>query len=187
MAKSKLDRSSGFTLLELITSISIVAILVAIALPSFANMIQKTHITVASSELSTTLTLSRNYAVTTGTTVIVCHAKDKSRSQCSEKRDRNTNWANGIISYADMNNDNTLGKEDRILTVQINHSSVTTVFNQNGRLRFFADGSARSAGFYICSKAGPQGRHIRILHTGRTRTSAEMGEKQRNTCLSKAA
>jgi len=178
--------ANGFNMLELIMMVSILASLVTAAAPTFAKVLNKTHIMIASTQLSHTLVFSRNYALQTGTTVIVCHAKDTSMSQCSEKRKRNTNWSNGIISYADINGNNNLDEHDQILTVERTHNSVTTVFNQNGRLRFFADGSARSAGFYLCSKASKEERHIRLLYTGRARTTNEMNKKQRNTCLSKA-
>lgn len=178
--------SNGFTLLNLLISTSIIAILTSIAAPSFASIISNGRISAASADLSTTLALSRNHALSTGVTVIVCHAKDNTMTQCSDSRERNTNWLNGIISYADINGDNTLDSHDQVLTTSQHHASISMVFNQTGRLRFFSDGSARSAGFYLCSNASEQQRHLRILHTGRARTQSTMGESQLNTCLSKA-
>lgn len=175
----------GYTLLELLISTSIIAILSGIAIPSFAGIISNGRITSASAQLLTTLMLSRNHAATTSSTVIVCHARDSSMTRCSESRERNTNWSNGIISYADLNRNNALDHGDQIINTLQNNPKVAIVFNQNGRLRFFPNGSARSAGFYLCSVASNSERHLKILYTGRTRTVTEMNETQRNTCLSK--
>lgn len=183
--KNQASLSKGYTLLELLISTSIITVLSSIAIPSFAGMINNARITSASAQLSTTLALSRNHAATTSATVIVCHARDSSMTLCSESQERNTNWSNGIISYADLNRNNTLDQGDHIITTLQNDSKVAIVFNQSGRLRFFSNGSARSAGFYLCSVASTSERHLKILHTGRTRTVAEMNETQRNTCLSK--
>lgn len=184
ICKRSFGAATGFTILELLISTSIIAILSSIAIPSFAAIISNGRISSTSAELFTTLMLSRNYAATTSSTVIVCHARDSSMTRCSESRERNTNWSNGIISYADLNRNDTLDENDRIISTLQTDSKVAIVFNQNGRLRFFSNGSARSAGFYLCSTASSSERHLRILYTGRTRTVTEMNENQRNTCLS---
>lgn len=176
----------GYTLLGLLVTTSIVAILSSVAVPSLASLISDAHIRSASTQLLSTLMLSRHHAISSGSTVIVCHAKDISMTECSETRQRNTNWSNGLISYADLNRNDTLDQSDHVITTTSNNPKVAIVFNQNGRLRFFSDGSARSAGFYLCIGASATERHLKILHTGRTRTVAEMNQIQRNTCLSKA-
>ncbi len=191
MGKSRIDRQTchsnqGYTLLELLLTVSFIAILAGAAAPSFANVISNRHVSSTSNQLTSTLMLSRNHAINSGVTVIVCHAKDASLSTCSGSRKRNTPWSQGVISYADLDGDNSLSDQDRILSTFRPHESVVAMFNQNGRLRFFPDGSARSAGFLLCSAFGDRQRHIRILHTGRTRSSDKMAQHHLRACLSKA-
>jgi type IV fimbrial biogenesis protein FimT len=177
---------NGFSLLELIITLSVTTILTSVAVPSFSAMIHNGHIKAASVRLSSTLALSRNHALSTGITVVVCQAKNSDMRSCSGSRRRNTRWSSGLISYADLNGNDVLDESDQILSTIQSRNGISMVFNQNGRLRFFADGSARSAGFYLCSKASKQERHLKILHTGRTRTAAKMADRNRQTCLSKA-
>jgi len=192
MGRTKLDLSNGaksshgFTFTELIITLAITVTLASVTAPSFASIISDGRIKAASVQLSNTLASARNYALATTTTVIVCQAKDSTMQHCSDAQKRNTRWSNGLISYADLNADNTLNANDQILTTLQTHKSISMVFNQNGRLRFFADGSARSAGFYLCSKQSNQERHLKVLHTGRTRTTAKISDRNRQTCLSKA-
>ncbi|MFQ3243963.1 MAG: type IV fimbrial biogenesis protein FimT [Arenicella sp.] len=192
MGMTKLDlrheanSNGGFSLMELMITLSITATLASIAAPSFASMISDGRIKAASVQLSTTLAMARNHALSSTTTVIVCQAQDATMQRCSDAHRRNTRWSSGIITYADLNADNSLDENDQILTTLQSHESISMVFNQNGRLRFFADGSARSAGFYLCSKRSDRERHLKILHTGRTRTAAKLSDRNRETCLSKA-
>ncbi len=177
---------AGYTIMELLICIAMLVILTSIAVPSFASMVNNGKIKTSSMLVSTALAASRHYALNTGITVIVCHARDPLMTSCSESRKRNTNWSNGIISYADLNQNNSLDQTDQIIFSAQTQDNVAIVFNQNGRLRFFPSGGSRSAGFYLCSKHSKYERHIKILHTGRTRTLLEMDKNRRHTCLSKA-
>jgi len=176
----------GFTLLELLITTSIAAISLSIAAPSFASLMQGNRVKSTSHMLHNSLLTARNHALNNRTRVIICHASSPQQSHCSDQRNRNTNWKNGLISFADRNANNELDSGDEIINKITLNQGVAAVFNQNGRLRFFNDGSARSAGFYICHKTGQHQRHIRILHTGRTRTMEKMSEKQSQTCLDNA-
>ena len=181
-----IKHNNGMTLLELIISIAVTSILLGISAPSFTNIIQNNRIKTTSMELNRTLAIARNHAVSMRTTVIVCQADDSSMKTCSEKRERNTNWKNGIITYADINANNELDSQDHIITVMQNNGKTAIVFNQTGRLRFFRNGSARSAGFYLCNPITHHQRHVRILYTGRVRTSSKIAEEKYQTCLNRA-
>ncbi|SEA21236.1 GspH/FimT family pseudopilin [Variovorax sp. YR216] len=59
----------GFTLIELITAIVVLAILVGLALPSFRSFVLNQRIRNASFDLMASLTLARSEAITRATTV----------------------------------------------------------------------------------------------------------------------
>ena len=183
----KFHVSNGMTVLELLIAITISIILAGIAIPSFSSAINDKKIRTTSIGLTQTLMLARNHAMNSGVTVIVCQASNDSMNKCSNKRNRNTNWRHGLISYADLNSNNELDSNDNVISVLSNHNDVAIVFNQNGRLRFHNNGGSRSAGFYICSPTTKHQRHLRILYTGRIRTFDEMTENQYKTCLNNAA
>jgi type IV fimbrial biogenesis protein FimT len=60
-------KAMGFTLIETMVVVAIIAILASIAAPSFQSLIRKTHLTAASSALQVSLSLARSEAVKRGT------------------------------------------------------------------------------------------------------------------------
>lgn len=179
ITRSKLK---AFTIIELLITLTILSISLSIAIPSFNSFIDKTKLKTSALSLHATLTQARNHAISNQVTVIVCQANDNNYQQCSPTRERYDNWQNGWISYADLNKNNELDTDDQILTVRQALSQTAVVFNQVGRLRFFPLGSARSAGFYICSSNSSQTQYIRLLHTGRSRMSQDLNPDQLLKC-----
>ncbi len=90
---------SGFTLLELITAMTVLAILVSIAIPSFANLTRANQIAAASNELVTALTLARSESVKRGIRVSVCASDGAAEPACSGE----ATWANGWVVFTDDN------------------------------------------------------------------------------------
>ena len=172
----------GFSLLDLIITMSITLVLAGMAIPSFAALLSKTVVEGSSINLQHSLALARHYAITSGTIVQVCRMADNDQSQCHQQRNFNESWSKGWIVFSDSNRNNELDDADKILTVSQNNQKSKVVFNQRGRLRFFPDGSARSAGFYVCAQNQNQYRHIVLLYTGRTRTSHTLTARQQNIC-----
>ncbi|MEE4108771.1 MAG: GspH/FimT family pseudopilin [Halieaceae bacterium] len=65
-------REDGFTMIELMVTIAVAAILVGIAVPSFQNYIVNTRSKTLASDLSSALNLARTEAVTRSVQVTVC-------------------------------------------------------------------------------------------------------------------
>ncbi|MEO8746769.1 MAG: GspH/FimT family pseudopilin [Rhodanobacter sp.] len=65
-------RSGGFSLLELMVTITIVAVLTAIAVPSLRNTIQRNRVSSASNDLLASLAYARTAAITRGQIVSMC-------------------------------------------------------------------------------------------------------------------
>ncbi len=85
---------NGFTLLELMVTIAIVAILGALAAPSFQAMIQANRSRTVSSEVMATLNLARSEAARRGQPVSVCRSSDG--NSCSST---GTGWDSGWIAF----------------------------------------------------------------------------------------
>jgi len=181
------SNEKAYTSIELLICVSILALLSSIAIPSFAGLVSNNRVSIAANDVLLSLVQARNYAITHNKTVLVCQIDGDNDQQCSSKRRANTNWSNGWLSYVDKNENNELDDEDSIISVTTANEGTTVIFNQRGRLRFFADGSARSAGFYICQQHSDQARHIRLLYTGRARISQQLSLKHKATCESKSA
>lgn len=173
----------GFTIIELLITVTIIGILMSIATPSFHNIVKRTQLKTLSLNLHSTLKQARNHAINNQVIVIVCQSNAKNFNQCNPNRQRYANWRNGWISFADVNNNNELDSNDHIINTHQTKGQTNVIFNQSGRLRFFPRGSARSAGFYFCNKKSLHTQYIRLLHTGRSRISQNLSKKQLSKCL----
>jgi len=69
-------RVRGFTLLELMTTITIVAVLLAIGVPSLRGMIQRNRVSSASNDLAASIAYARTTAINRGQLVSMCPSTD---------------------------------------------------------------------------------------------------------------
>jgi len=90
----------GFTLVELLMTMVIAGILLALAAPSFHSFIQNNRISSQANELLTTLATARSEAIKRKQSVIVCSSSDGSTCTGS--------WNEGWIVFADTDNDGTV-------------------------------------------------------------------------------
>jgi type IV fimbrial biogenesis protein FimT len=89
--------AAGFTAVELLATISIVAITAAVAVPSMRSFIQNNRAATDSNALVSALVLARSESVTRGVPVSVCSSKDG--ATCSGEDD----WSRGWIVFTDPN------------------------------------------------------------------------------------
>lgn len=86
---------NGFTMVELMITIAVAAILLAIALPSFRSTINNNRVTNRSNDLVGALNVARLEALSRGRTVSVCASADG--ASCSGS----TAWNAGWIVFVD--------------------------------------------------------------------------------------
>ena len=176
------ERNSGFNLIELIAILSILAILAAASGPSLASLLNKSEVKAISILLNASLKTARNQALTGQTYVHVCAMSQTDPTVCDTNRDYNANWSKGWLVFADVNLNNDFDASDHLVSSVFNQGNSRIVFNQRGRLRFFPDGGARSAGFYLCDPKARELIHLKILHTGRTRSLDSMSDERKTIC-----
>lgn len=80
---------AGFTLIELMVTISVLAVLLGVGVPSFQATIQGNRITTTANDLVAALQLARSEAVRRGVNVTVCSSNNQ--STCSGA------WTNGWV------------------------------------------------------------------------------------------
>jgi type IV fimbrial biogenesis protein FimT len=76
MMINKPARQHGFSLLELMTTITVAAILLVIAVPSFRDVIHRNQVSSASNEILASLAYARTEAITRGQLVSLCPSAD---------------------------------------------------------------------------------------------------------------
>jgi type IV fimbrial biogenesis protein FimT len=105
--RNKLDRcksrrlARGFSMIELMMGVAILAIVIKVAAPSFSEYISKSRLTSSVSTLVSDLNYARGEAIMRNAPVIVC-AKVSNGSSCATT----PTWQTGWVVCVDANSDN---------------------------------------------------------------------------------
>jgi type IV fimbrial biogenesis protein FimT len=86
---------SGFTLVEMMVTIAIVAILIAISVPSYHSFIINTRMNAEINSLESALSMARSEAIKRGQTISVCPAS--SPTATTSTCDMGTDWSSGWV------------------------------------------------------------------------------------------
>lgn len=103
------ERVAGFSLIELMVTIAIVAILVAVAFPSFEGSMRSNRVTTAANEFMGSVSLARSEATRSPGGAVLCSSQGG--SACD-----GTSWNDGWIVWIDLNGDGLrTGSDDRVV------------------------------------------------------------------------
>jgi type IV fimbrial biogenesis protein FimT len=101
-------KNSGFTLVELVLTVTVAAILTAIAVPSFQSAIANNRATTQANAIVTALRLARNEAVKRQKPVTVCaRSTSETDPKCA-----GGDWKNGWMVFVDPDDSGTEGEFD---------------------------------------------------------------------------
>jgi len=89
-----MKKQSAFTLIELMVTIAILAIIATLAAPNLSQMLHNTKVNTSSGDILSFLQQSRTEAIRLGKTVTVCGSSDGSSCLSANK----TNWSAGLIA-----------------------------------------------------------------------------------------
>jgi type IV fimbrial biogenesis protein FimT len=90
-------KQQGFTLLELMMTVAIAAILFGVAIPGFSDLMANNRLVTTSNELVTSIHYARSEAVRREVPVSVCASEDG--QSCSGEN----NWGSGWVVFTDAN------------------------------------------------------------------------------------
>lgn len=112
---SKLEKQNGFTLIELMVTISIAVILIAIAIPSFQGISLQSRQTSAINHFAALIGRARSEAVTRARSIVACASANSSSANpsCSTLNE----WESGWIMFADLDLNAQFGAGDVLLQV----------------------------------------------------------------------
>nr|WP_079235505.1 MULTISPECIES: GspH/FimT family pseudopilin [Pseudomonas] len=103
----KIQVQAAFSLIELLTTISVLAILVSIAAPSMSEWVQRERNNSHMNELLSGVRFARASAITRNGTVSVCAGV----VVCADKSD----WKSNVMVFADGNNNGEMDEGDELL------------------------------------------------------------------------
>lgn len=94
-----MKKYSGFTLIELMITLFIVGILLAVGVPSMRTFLQNNQLIATTNELVSSIHIARSEALKLNKKVTICVSADGKSCVSSEK------WAQGWIVFVDANDD----------------------------------------------------------------------------------
>lgn len=89
-----MKKEKAFTLIELMVTIAILAIIATLAAPNLSQMLHNTKVNTSSGDILSFLQQSRTEAIRLGKIVTVCGSSDGSNCLATNK----TNWSTGLIA-----------------------------------------------------------------------------------------
>ena len=162
-------RNAGFTLIELVTTLSVMAICAGIALPSMEALIERQRASAAVGSLMSHMALARMAAISRNQRAVLCPSDDGLTCLSG------TDWSRGWMLFLDEDGNRIPDANEEILRTDLEPTSrhlrvVSTVGRQ--QLRYLPDG--RSAGtnltVSICNKRSELLAAVIVNNMGRPRS-----------------
>lgn len=149
----KIIGNRGFTLIELMVTLAVVAVLLSAGVPTFSALIKNNRLVTENYALRAVLSAARSEAQTQRTTVTVCRSANG--LDCSTG-----DWGAGYMAFIDLDNDQQLDEDDgeQLLQSRVQDSSNVVVrYSQSSDiLQFNSNGNAVGSNgtFTFCDDRG---------------------------------
>ena len=172
-----MKKRTGFTLIELIVTMSVALIIMTMAVPGFRTLTDSNRMTNQINQIIGALKSSRSEAVTRGLSVTACK-----RNIAGTNCDTTVNWEDGWIIFTDTDEDgNVDGGDDTVLWAQApigGGNRIAFSATSNNRVTYASTGfpagnSGMFAGaFTVCDSRGAEyAKAVVVSNTGRPRKS----------------
>lgn len=176
MAQGGAGRSAGMTLLELLLAIGLLGLLMALALPAFANFIGDSRLVSERNRLAADLRYGRNEAIYNNSQVVACPSADL--ANCSPAPE----WHSGWLVFMDDDLDREHDPDESILRAGNAMAYVETLAPRTRRrIRFHGNGRApgSNATITFCDRRGSEHAVALIISNGGHIRRAERGPSAR--------
>ena len=110
VGKSQPRRARGLTLVELIGTLAVAGVCLAVVVPAWSGMINRSYITTAANQLLTQLRYARNEAVTRNQAITLCPSLD-GRSCTGDPQ----GWPDGFIVFVDADRNRDRSPDESLL------------------------------------------------------------------------
>lgn len=165
-----MNRISGFTLLELLVALAILAIVFIIAIPAYSSASARSDMGVAESAIFASINNAVNFSFTGGTRAVLCPSSNG--SSC----DNSFDWSHGWLSFEDKNANRERDAEDKKLGSYDKISPDLHILTSAGRTRIAFQSGGGNFGsnvhFRLCDERSPRrARSLFLSNKGRVRVT----------------
>lgn len=153
-------KHSGFTLIEMMVTIAIAGILVAIAVPSFQSIMINNRISTMTNDFVSGLALARSEAVKRGMSVRVKAA--------------GSDFSSGWTIWVDANGNSSMDADEALRVHEALRSGFTLIgsgFTDTTEIQYRSSGISDSSGTLTLCYSGYTGRLVSVSVTGRVSTA----------------
>jgi type IV fimbrial biogenesis protein FimT len=171
--------SGGFTIIELMVTIAIAAVLLGLAVPGFGTLMRNNRLATQTNTVVGALNYARSETLVRGMPISVCAASSAARDRCVTPAATSTSWTNGWIVFTDRSG--TPGTidtpNDEVLQTGPGPANGFTVTNTGTFVRFGVGATPstqrtfRIAPTNMLACAGTGRREIAVSGTGRVNTT----------------
>lgn len=160
----------GFTLIEMMIVISILAAIAAYGIPQFNDMIQNSRALSQTNTLQGLVQLARSEAVTNRVATIVCGSTNQTACDTN-------NWESGVIVFRDADGNGSATANELVRAMPA-ADNTNTIRSTAGTIRFLTDGTLTAAQLLIvCDERGSDSsRQVRINLSGQARITRGNGQ-----------
>jgi type IV fimbrial biogenesis protein FimT len=175
-------QQQGLTLVELIITLVVAAILLTLAAPNLSSFLKRDRLATQANDLVADLALARSEAIKRGGVIVVCKSSDPMATPPSCNTTDGDPWTTGRLIWADANGDNTVQSTEVLRIREALDGNSNGLYGENGaagtanQVRFTGLGMASPPNtmsqLVFCDNRGPsEGRAVVIGPTGRARVT----------------
>lgn len=167
-------KRNGFTLLELLVTMSIVLIVLSVGVPGFQGMIKDNRLVSQTNEFVTAVNLARSAAVRFQRNATICVTADYTAAvpACAG----GTDWSQGWVVWVDKDRNGAPAANEVLTVHEPLPDTITFTSGATGQFSFDARGfgTAAADALTLCDdRGGEMGRVVNVNAMGRTNVSRQ--------------
>jgi len=172
--KGRQIENRGYTLIEILITIAMIAILLTLVIPGYRNFILNNQRASVMTELMNSLQFARSEAVTRGAPLTVC--RSNTPSAAAPACLGGAGWETGWLVFLDVNGDGDIDAGEAVVRVRESLPANTTLRGMNQVVFQPAGTTANTGNLTYCDNRGiSQGRRINVVAGGQLQLGAAVG------------